>query len=768
MISRLGEVGLIQAAAGGGAISYLSNAPTEAAPAGNDASAVQVLSSTGAGSWSSRDIATAHEAAVGKSAGAGPEYRFFDEGLESAIVQPFGTFDAALSGRASEQTPYLRSLGVCATECLRPLVTGKAGLANVPEGTSFGEELLCEEENGVNGVAESICGPRFEGATPDLSHVVLRSAAALSAGAPRDELYEWAGGRLALVSVLAPNQAGEELPAPSGALLQEQPLLGDRLGLPGGSARRAISSDGGRVFWGAQGELYMRDTVKEETLQLDAGEAACVEEGECESGAGRFQIASADGSKVYFTDERRLTRDAGALTGAPDLYECRIVEGAGGGPACELSDLTALAQGESAEVLGNVLGASEDGASVYLAADGTLGGVAGARPGTCSNALTQPPGASCNLYLLREGAPARLVAELSGEDAKGWTEPEHQPARVSPSGRWLAFMSARSLSGYDNRDAASARPDAEAYLYDAAAGRVLCASCDPTGARPRGVEYGQLQDGESEALPGVREEWETTGWVSALLPHASSFNANESAYQARYLSDQGRLFFNSVDALVPQDVNATGDVYEYEPTGVGDCSAHSVRFVASEGGCVSLISSGSSARSSAFLDASQSGDDVFFLTSEALTPQDIDSRNDVYDAHVCSDASPCIAQGAVAVPPCASEASCRPSPTPPPGIFGAPSSATFAGPGNLVPEPPAPAKAKSAAQIRAQKLAKALKVCRRHKRRSPRHACERRARKRYGAKAKAKKRKAKKKAARSKAKRSAHTGAAQKTKRRAG
>ena len=36
-------------------------------------------------------------------------------------------------------------------------------------------------------------------------------------------------------------------------------------------------------------------------------------------------------------------------------------------------------------------------------------------------------------------------------------------------------------------------------------------------------------------------------------------------YQSRYLSNQGRVFFDSVDPLVPGDINGKADVYQYEP-----------------------------------------------------------------------------------------------------------------------------------------------------------------------------------------------------------
>ena len=66
------------------------------------------------------------------------------------------------------------------------------------------------------------------------------------------------------------------------------------------------------------------------------------------------------------------------------------------------------------------------------------------------------------------------------------------------------------------------------------------------------------------------------------------------------------------------------------PQGVGSCQ--------DSGGCTGLISSGTSDRESAFLDASQNGDDVFFLTAAQLVAPDTDQSIDIYDAHVCSEA----------------------------------------------------------------------------------------------------------------------------------
>jgi len=246
------------------------------------------------------------------------------------------------------------------------------------------------------------------------------------------------------------------------------------------------------------------------------------------------------------------------------------------------------------------------------------------------------------------------------------------------------------LTGYDNRDAVSGKPDQEVYLYDAFTGHLVCASCNPTGARPVGKQLDN--EHATEAFLGGERAWESNKeahWLAAILPGWTEIGNGVSLYQPRYLSDSGRLFFNSDDALVPQDVNGTWDVYEYEPPGVPEgehaCTSASATFSGRSGGCVGLISSGTSARESAFLDASEGGGDVFFLTSARLLPQDFDTALDVYDAHECTGASPCFPSPAVQPPPCGTADSCKAAQTPQPSIFGEPSSATFNGQGNVTP-----------------------------------------------------------------------------------
>src|SRR4029077_10640469 len=355
-------------------------------------------------------------------------------------------------------------------------------------------------------------------------------------------------------------------------------------------------------------------TAKGQTVQLDVAETQCLAKSECGSGEASptFQLASADGSRVLFTDTQRLSKDSGVVPGQPDLYECEISDVAGE-LQCGLSDLTpSPGGGEAAAVQGAVIGASEDGTWVYFAANGMLGDGAerGTGPGNCKlNGVTGE--GACNLYVYHQGT-THLIAVVTGKDSRDWaTDLGHLTARVSPNGRWLAFMSQRSLTGYDNYDALSGQPDEEVYLYDAeapGAGSLACASCNPSGGRPTGVEYANL----NTKLVGGFQVWEEETWIAANVPGWTPYRPGRALPQSRYLSNQGRPFFNSNDALVAQDINNNQDVYQYEPLGVGDCTGSSATFNAAAGGCVGLISSGRASGESAFLDASESGADVFF------------------------------------------------------------------------------------------------------------------------------------------------------------
>jgi hypothetical protein len=105
------------------------------------------------------------------------------------------------------------------------------------------------------------------------------------------------------------------------------------------------------------------------------------------------------------------------------------------------------------------------------------------------------------------------------------------------------------------------------------------------------------------------------------------------------------------------------DVYEYEE------------------GQLHLISSGTGGSRSWLLDAGEEGKDIFFLSRQPLVPQDTggeEESNIVYDAREGGGFP-----ASLSPPACTTADACRAPASAQPSIYGAPSSQTFAGAGNL-------------------------------------------------------------------------------------
>ncbi len=189
-------------------------------------------------------------------------------------------------------------------------------------------------------------------------------------------------------------------------------------------------------------------------------------------------------------------------------------------------------------------------------------------------------------------------------------------AYVAPDGRHLAFTSTASLTGRDNLDANNGKADAEVFLYGAEEENLSCISCNRSGARPSGGMVRAPQNNAS--LP-----------VAAMLPPGQTF-----LHAPHVLADDGsRVFFVGFDPLVLADTNGAADVYQWEAPGSGGCSVTSPSYSAANEGCVDLLSDGKSPVDSALLDASATGDDVFFATEASLLDSD-PGQTDIYDARV--------------------------------------------------------------------------------------------------------------------------------------
>jgi hypothetical protein len=381
-----------------------------------------------------------------------------------------------------------------------------------------------------------------------------------------------------------------------------------------------ISNDGSRVFWTSEaGQVYVRDN----------GEST-----EAIPDSGAFAAASADGSRLLLND--------GHLFDVDDLAEAPVdlTEGQGG--------------------FKGVLGQSEDLSRIYFADTAAL--APGAEPRNCASAGAGtpqqeeaegkvPPGFGCNLYLWEGGTVSFIGATLAGNNSDWSPSAAQRSAEASPSGEWLAFSSTARLTGYDNTgpfclaDSGTGKfkfgTCREAFLFNGATGQLTCASCNPTNAEPIG----------STSLAGIE-------------------GAEGSMPQPRYLTDSGRLYFDTRDSLSQFDTNnGVEDVYQYEPEDVGTCER--------EEGCISLISAGHETTDSNFLSTDTSGRSVFFTTRDQLSQKD---RDQLVDLYVAREDGGIASESETARTECQGEA-CQPqafAPNDP-----TPASSSFEGAGNV-------------------------------------------------------------------------------------
>jgi hypothetical protein len=499
--------------------------------------------------------------------------------------------------------------------------------------------------------------PEFQGASADGTKALIRmddqllgeASKATVGDRPVYQTYLSVGeGALRLVSTL-PDGTANPTDSSAGTALEDNVPNHNRFN----RVATAISADGTRVFWTAgtgSGTLYLRLNADQEQSPVQAG--ACTDpalactvpvSGTVTDDRAQFQAANPEGTEALFT----VTQ--GPLAG--NLYR---FDASAEPPGSEL-----IAEG----VIGSILGASEDLSSVYYVS-------------TAANAQQQSEGAVAgkrNIYLA-EGGEERFAVSLMGEipsplyGTVSSNTPIRRTARVNPDGSALVFMSnsaelAEQSAGYDNTDINSGMPAAEVYRYEAASGEVACVSCNPSGGRPLGQALGIPNPGEDPI-------------AAAVIPRPQN-----QLHQGRYLSNDGsRVFFDSFEALSLADTNGKRDVYQWEAAGTGSCATESPTFVESSKGCLSLVSSGQSPDNSAFLDASPSGEDVFFSTSEGLVEQDY-GLIDVYDARVGGGYPP------PPEPPAACEGeACQGPPATPNDAT--PASSTYRGAGNVAEEKP--------------------------------------------------------------------------------
>lgn len=621
-----------RAAAGGGAVAYVA-APPVSGVGGNGAIGAgqgnQWFATRESDGWVSRDITPT-------GSNISTVFEGFSSDLGIGVVHS-----------------YFERLTPDGPACRQALYMGAAGGGLSP---LFGTPPIEKER----------CGePVYAGMSADGARVLMENEAALTEEAePTDgegghyNLYEAVDGQLRSVNVLN----GKPDPNATFGGPSETPE-------PRPDFSNVISDDGTHVFWTDLNthNIYMR---------VDGTSTLAVS-----LGAAQYWSATPDGRYVFYTENEKLWR-----------YDT-------------LSETRQELVGEGA--VKGVVATNQDGSIVYFVAGGALASNENSHKEKATTQACTPPAErsreeeeenrgnlkdkGCNLYLLHVGEPVRFIAMLAPRDNNievasavglqsggGDWQPELavRSAEATPDGHSLVFESIRSLTGYDNASPAEygpgRAPALETFAYSTESSRLSCVSCAPSGAPPTIPAY----------LPNVASNWVADStWLPASLNKILMF---------RWLADGGNeVFFDTQQALVPQDTNGHTDVYEWESEGTGSCTTGIASSV--NDGCVFLLSGGTSSNDADFMEASEDGSEVFFVSRSQLVPQDGDERLDVYDARVDGGfpvlSLACTGTGCQGVPPA-------------PPIFASPASATFAGVGNFSPVTSGPSvKPKAKSQV---------------------------------------------------------------------
>jgi hypothetical protein len=535
--------------------------------------------------------------------------------------------------------------------------------------------------------------------------------ASTSGAAPGvSNLYRWdrATDAVALVSKLPASEKGGAAPS-SGSFggayswyPEHSPWIGGATNGQYVQAIHAVGPGGGQIYFTAaetgesdSGQIYLRrglDGSTPTTVGVSKANEGVVDPVIENEYLGvpfpaAFQEATPDGARAFFTSAQKLTTDA--ATGANDEGNDLYLYDANADPSHPLVDVTGgleTPQSPRGAQVEGLLGINTAGTIGYFVG---LGAVAtGATPG-------EP-----NIYRFEEGVSGKFrltfVATLSTSNYRENDEgnfsdgtyhnrsPESsfnflgKTSRVSQSGEDLLFSSVADLTGYDNGGCGTTEPYespcSEIYLYSQQSKEVICISCDPTG----------------EAAIGPAVLTATFLNVGTLQSPAGQ---PPISHMTRNLSSDGdRIFFQTPDPLAPGDDNTSScryllhhegvpralatctDTYEWEAPGTpgGSCTKAEVN-----GGCLYLLSSGTSGDAADFVDASPDGSNVFIATSSPLVPTDRDQLYDLYDVRVGGGLAAQFTQPAA---PCEGEG-CK-SPALQPNASVSAGTSSFVGPGN--------------------------------------------------------------------------------------
>ncbi|HWA52618.1 MAG TPA: hypothetical protein VG816_00450 [Solirubrobacterales bacterium] len=294
-----------------------------------------------------------------------------------------------------------------------------------------------------------------------------------------------------------------------------------------GATYLGASADGTAVAFKVKGATYAR---------LDDAETVPVT-----SGNAVFGGFSADGSRLVYLKEPI----------------------AGPGPTRGGIVVFDTASGESTSVGGTesvLVNVSDDGSHVFFVSPKKLDGKLGqlgkdnlyAWDGSAAHfiATLEPgdvDGREGNAGGARVEGLGLWVSDAVGPSPGPYSGPAVDPSRSTPDGETFVFQSRAPLTGYANAGYS------EIYRFDLAAppgGQLTCVSCNPTGSAA-------TSDAQLES---------NTGPAFAAFPPVDAL-----VHIANVTEDGSKVFFQSADRLVNGDTDRKIDVYEWRGEGTAGC-----------------------------------------------------------------------------------------------------------------------------------------------------------------------------------------------------
>jgi hypothetical protein len=477
-------------------------------------------------------------------------------------------------------------------------------------------------------------GEEFKGRTfvsKDLSHFVFTSNIPFAPGGQPGDMYD-NNTKEASIEIINFDEEGNRISvSPVEASTDGTHILM--------TSKNAEKQPGWFTLTNGSGELFMR--IDGQTFDIADGHNV------------KYVDMTPDGTKVYFTSKEDLTEDASDPDTSRDLYMWSeessapnhltlVSKGnepfAGNTDSCSASwtsqcDIKPIEFTEEYSILQGGIGggpysdntiAPNNGDIYFLSPERLAGnnGVDGEENLFVYHggklkfvAALEPSGVACLEQQFAFYCSVTAVARL----------------QTTPNDEFMAFVTGSKVTAYDNQG------HAEMYRYTPDTEELICVSCKLNGKPPTG---------------------EVTG-----------------SHNGRYMTDDGRTFFETEDALVSQDTNEARDVYEYVD------------------GRPQLITGGTAASNEIFgigtvmakpglIGVSSNGLDVFFSTFDTLVGQDRNGESlKVYDARSGGGF-----QFTPPVPPCVAADECHGASSEAPSTAPSGTGAELGAGGNLEPQ----------------------------------------------------------------------------------